>query len=72
MYSNKFKGSTDTSVVIIVMGLVAGIHFAGFEALTSSDAIDTGAKLVAASPVPATTVSQPANVETIVVTATRL
>ena len=39
MYTNKFKRSTDTAVITIVSGLVAGIHFAGYEALTASEDI---------------------------------
>lgn len=72
MYTNKFKRSTDTAVVTIVAGLVAGIHFAGYEALTASDNDTIQSSPAAIVQTIATETKSIVRMDVIVVTAKRL
>jgi|GEM_PF-6422790 len=69
MYTNKFKGATNTSTIVVLSILVAAVHVLGYEILIAND--DVALKVTAAS-VTAVPMAQNVETETIVVTATHL
>ena len=69
MYTNKFKGATNTSTTIVLSVLVAAVHVLGYEVLTANDDFVPSAAVVTVATAP---IAQLAKTDTIVVTATRL
>jgi hypothetical protein len=69
MYTNKFKGATNTSTTIVLSILVAAIHLVGYEVLTANDDFVPSVTVTSTATAP---IAQAMKTETIVVTATRL
>ena len=69
MYTNKFKGSTNTSTTVVLSILVAAVHVIGYEVFTADN---DAAPTVTVASVDAAPAAKYVNAETIVVTATRL